>query len=271
MKKLVSILALAPLAALAQLGASPSASTLGAAEGTATNVTVVSDTKTELAWKRQVVMQRPEGDIFNDGGQVGSAAEAAATREAAEHAAEIGEAANEAMLDAQSNLVAQSSSAATNALAFALVVPPDHDRTNLTFFVVETETTGAVDTQWVWCNKVLPMSPNRFVVYETFGDCATQKCTWVSWTSNGVSRTVNGLTWSGVHKCTVNRPSFAVGKTCLDLPNDRLGGAAGFDFGGNCVLTKNGSPYYTGYVTNDAQTAVLYFDNGVYKGTEVLP
>ncbi|MBQ4424097.1 MAG: hypothetical protein II872_07225, partial [Clostridia bacterium] len=65
-----------------------------------TNVVIVSEIIEEPAWKRQVVMQDGEGDIFNDDGTVGSAAESAAAGEAAEHAAEISDAANVAMTNA---------------------------------------------------------------------------------------------------------------------------------------------------------------------------
>ena len=51
-----------------------------------------------------------------------------------------------------------------------------------------------------------------------------------------------------------------------DLPNDRLGGPSGFDFG-DLLLTVGGVPAYTGIVSNGVTGAVLYFDNGFCKGT----
>ena len=116
----------------------------------ATNIVITSETIDEPAWKRRVVMKNGEtGKIMNDGGTVGDAAKSAAAGEAAERAAEIGDAANVAMTNALQTLVAAQADAATNAIALALVIMPETSRTNLTAYVVKTDTAGAVDTQWV--------------------------------------------------------------------------------------------------------------------------
>ena len=230
-----------------------------------TNIVIVSETVEELAWRRQVVMQDGEGRIFNDSGKVGSAAETAAAGEAAEHAAEISDAANVAMTNALQMLKDASASAATNAIGLALVVLPETSRTNLTAYVVKTETDGTTDTQWVWFNRQIDLEPNRFVVYETYDRAATNKVTWTDWT-NAVTVTHNGRTWEGCHVCTVARPAWAQGVACLDLPNETFGGSGGFDFG-DLLLTMEGAPLYTGFVTNGVTGAVLYFDNGFCKGS----
>ena len=231
-----------------------------------TNIVITSATIEEPAWKRQVVMKSgATGEIFNDDGTVGSAAESAAAGEAAEHAAEISDAANVAMTNAMRVLTDASANAATNAVGLALVVMPETSRTNLTAYVVKTETDGVTDTQWVWYNRQIDLEPNRFVAYETHDRAATNKVTWANWT-NAVTVTHNGRTWEGCHVCTVVRPAWARGVTCLDLPNDRLGGPSGFDFG-DLLVTVGGDPAYTGIVTNGVTGAVLYFDNGFCKGS----
>ena len=232
---------------------------------TGTNIVVVSETIEEPAWKRHVVMQDGEGDIFNDDGTVGSAAESAAAGEAAENASEISDAAKVAMTNAMRVLVDASASAATNAIGLALVILPETSRTNITAYVVKTETDGETDTQWVWFNRAIDLVPNRYVAYETHDRAATNRVTWTDWT-NTVTVVHNGRTWEGCHVCTVQRPAWAQGATCLDLPNDRLGGQSGFDFG-DLLLTMGGEPLYTGYVTNGTTGAVLYFDNGFCKGS----
>ena len=255
MRPLAVILLLLPLAAFAQLGATAT-----------TNRVYLSETITEPAWKRQVVMKSgATGEIFNDSGAVGSAAETAAAGEAAEHAAEIGDAANAAMTNALRRLNDASANAATNAIGIALVVAPETTRTNLTAFVVKTESDGTNDTQWVWYNRKIDLEPNRFVVYSSFGQAATNKVEWTDWT-NAVTVTHNGRTWEGCHVCTVTRPAWAQGVTCLDNANDRLGGEFGFDFG-DLLLTMGGEPLYTGFVTNGVTGEVLYFDNGFCKGS----
>lgn len=258
MKQLLLLVLMAALCAAYAQGP------LGAPAG-ATNIVITSETVFEPAWKRSVVMQDGDGMIFNDDGSVGSAAESAASGEAAVRAAEISDAANVAMSNALTSLNVAGATAATNAIALALAIMPETSRTNLTAYVVKTETTGIVDTQWVWYNRQIDLAPNRYVVYETHDHAATNKVTWIDWqTTHTVTH--KGRTWQGCHKCTVTRPTWAQGESCLDLPNDRLGGPAGFDFG-DLLITIGGVPGYTGFVTNGVTGAVLYFDNGFCKGS----
>ena len=231
------------------------------AAGIVYNSTVI----TNNAWRRDVVMRHePTGEIFNDHGKVGSAAQVSAANEAADGAASMAEAANDSMTNQMRRLEAAAASTASNSLAIALVVRPETSRTNITFFVVKTETDGYTDTQWVWCNWDLAMAPNRFVVYETFGKCSTNKFNWTDWNVK-TNVTVNGRTWNGCRMGTVTRPDWARNESCLDLPNDRLGGPSGFDFG-DLTITVGGRTPFTGFVTNGITGEVLYFDQGFNKG-----
>ena len=232
-----------------------------------TNVTLVSETKIENAWERKVVMRDGNGKIINDDKQVGESAEAAADREVAEQAGEISDAAKDAMLGQIKRLEDASKDAAKNAIAVALVMPPELTRENLTGFVVKETTDGSVDTQWVWYNKTLSLKPNRYVVYEGIANCVTSKCEWVSWNEDGETVVVNGREWSGCHKCTVRRPAFAVSVPCLTNPNEsRWGGMHGMEFG-DMILTMDDKSLVTAIITNrfDATERVL-FDNGFFKG-----
>lgn len=260
MRRALLLLALAPAVAWGQLGAAAS-----------TNRVYTSETIEERAWRRDVVMRHePTGEIYNDHGKVGSAAQVSAANEAADGAASMAEAANDSMTNQMRRLEAAAASTASNSLAIALVVRPETSRTNLTFFVVKTETDGTTDTQWVWCNWSIDFPPNRFVVYQTFGQCSTNKFTWTDWSAT-TNVTVNGRTWYGCHKGTVTRPEWARNGSCLDLPNDRLGGPQGFDFG-DLTLTIGGRTPFTGFVTNNVTGEVLYFDQGFNKGNpEVEP
>lgn len=224
-----------------------------------------SGTVTNLAWQRSVVMRHePDGAIYNDKGKVGSASELAAAEVAADSAADMADAAHVSMTNQVKRLDDAAATASTNALALALVVRPETTRTNITFYVVKTESDGIVDTQYVWCNWDIALAPNRFVVYQTFGQCATNKFTWTDW-SVKTNVTANGRTWYGCRKGTVTRPTWAQGGSCLDLPNDRLGGPSGFDFG-DLTITVGGRTPFTGFVTNGITGEVLYFDQGFNKG-----
>ena len=210
MRRAILLLSLAPAVAWGQLGAAAS-----------TNRVYTSETIEERAWRRDVVMRHePTGEIYNDRDTVGSAAEVRAADAVAESAADMADAAHTALTNEVRRLEQAASGASTNALALALVVRPETTRTNLTFYVVQTTTDGYTDTQWVWCNWDLAMAPNRFVVYETFGRCATNKFNWTDWTVK-TNVTVNGRTWTGCRKGTVTRPDWARNGSCLDVRNDR--------------------------------------------------
>jgi len=235
--------------------------------GASTNVTIVSDTKTENAWERKVVMKTEDGRIINDENQVGSSADAAADLEAARHAGEISEAARVAMTGQIARLDAAQESAATNAIGLALVIAPELSYTNLTGFVVKETTANGIDRQWVYYNNELAMKPNRYVVYRGIDNCSTVKVEWVQWSASGETVTVNGRTWSGCHQCTVQRPSWAIGETCLTNPNEsRWGGPNGMEFG-DMTLTMGDYTLVTAILTNRLNSSeVIYFDNGFFKG-----
>lgn len=235
------------------------------AQDRSSSVAYNSNVITNRGWERSVVMRHEStGTIYNDKRTIGSGAELRAADVAADAAADIAEAAHDSMTNQVKRLDDAAATASTNALALALVVRPETDRTNLTFYVVKTETDGYTDTQWIWCNWAIDFPPNRFVVYQTFGQCTTNKFTWSDW-SQTTNITVNGRTWNGCHKGTVLRPTWAQGGSCLDLPNDRLGGPSGFDFG-DLTLTVGGRTPFTGFVTNSVTGEVLYFDQGFNKG-----
>jgi len=230
-----------------------------------TNIVMVSETHTEKAWERKVVMKTDDGQIINDEDTVGSGARSAADGQAAQQAGEIADASRVAMTNATRVLEQATANAATNAISLAIVAPPETDRTNITAYVVKTESDGVTDTQWVHYNRAI-VKPSRFVVYQTFDHCQTNKATWVNWTNAGTNVTVDGQTWSGCHQCTVTRPTWAQHTPCLTNPNEPFGGIQGFDFGG-VVVQVGGIPVYTGYVTNSITGQVLYFDNGFLKTT----
>lgn len=242
------------------------ATTFGLLGASVTNNVIVSSNIVEKAWKRDVVMKNQAGEIINDSNQVGDKSKVAAADVTAEKAGEISIAAREAMETALSSLDEAKKSMATNALALAFVVPPETTRSNLTAYVVKTEVIngGLQDRQYVWFSHDIALAPNRFVVYETYGQCSTNKVKWLNW-KESVDITVNGRTWRGCKVCDVSRPSWAVGESCLDLPNDTLGGPDGIDFG-DILITVGGVPAVTAFVTNNITGEVAYFDNGFFKG-----
>lgn len=228
-------------------------------------VTIESSNVVTRAWRRDVVMVDGEGHLSGDGGIVGEKASTDAIDEAASNSYQVAEAAIDSMNASMQYLYSNTNNMATNCVMLAMHVAPETVNSNITGYVVETTSDGHYDHQFVWYDRVLGLKPIRFVTYSYFGGSENVKAEWVSWTTNGTTRTVNGRTWSGVHECVVERPVFARGKTCLDLPNEEWGGASGINWGDMVLTTGQGVPLYTGFVTNGVTGQVIYFDNGFLK------
>lgn len=226
---------------------------------------VVSQTVTEKAWKRDVVTVDESNNIVGDGGVVGKKIETEAIDEVARRTADISESAKAAMENALETVYAKTNNMAKSGIGFALAFAPETDDVNIRGFVVKTDTVGSTDTQYVWYNASFATAPIRYVTYDLLGNHATVRCNWGTWKPEGESLVHNGKTWSGVHKCTVTRPTWAVGKSCLDEPNEIWGGEKGMDFGAVTLEKESGVAYYTGYVTNDVLNLKAYFDNGFLK------
>lgn len=234
-------------------------------------VDVSSSNAVTRAWRRSFVMQAPDGEIVNDDGVVATSADAAAIAEVAAESSQIADGAYVATTNALVYLTSHTNQMASASVSFALVMPPETDRETLTMYVVDESTDGTNDVQWVWFNHNIALSPNRYVVYEYMDMATTVKCDWGTWVMAGEPRTVNGVTWNGCHRCTVARPSWAVGVGCLTNPHDKLGGPAGLTTGD--LVVKIGNNYgWTGYVTNDLVNPKieLYFDSGFLKSRQEI-
>lgn len=238
-------------------------------KGSGTNRVVTSKIITEKAWVRKVVTVDQNGQIHNDDGKIAQTAETSAINEVAENAAQISDAATASMNSSLEYLLTKTNNMASAGLGIAIAFPPETDDQNLRGFVVLTEYENGKDIQYVHYNTELSLAPNRTVCYETYGQKTMVKAAWKpKWDAAGTNMVVNGRTWSGVHRCEIDRPAWCLGKSCLDLPNETWGGDGGMEWG-DMVLTHGGIPYFTGYVTNDVDRLVAYFDNGFLK--EIKP
>lgn len=243
-------------------------SPFGAGEkGGGTNRVVTSKTVTELAWRRDVVTVDQLGQIHGDGGKVAQTAETEAVNEVAEHCAEISDSANSSMVASMNMVYAKTNNMATAGIGIALAFRPETDDPNVRGYVVlsEYDPLTQKDIQWVHYNVELSLPPNRTVTYETYNNSTKVKCVWDKWDAAGTNMVVSGLAWQGLHRCTVARPAWCLGKSCLDLPNEEWGGEGGMDWGDMVLTHDNGVAYFTGYVTNGITHEVAYFDNGFFK------
>lgn len=236
----------------------------------AANVNMVrSEPQTKKAWRRNVVTVDEEGNIKGDQGVVVTQAESDSLSYLASNITQVAAAANAAMTNSMQYLLSSTNNMATDGFGISIAFAPTGDEAAPIGYVIKTSTTNNVDVQYVHYNRTLEAPPNRKVLYTSnMGDEVAQACKWVNWSSNGVDMVVGGKAWSGVHECRVDRPSFAQGRACLDLPHEQWGGDNGIDWG-SVTLTRGGLPYYTGYVTNTVEGLVAFFDNGFLK--EIKP
>lgn len=234
-----------------------------------TNLVIESKAEEMLGWTRQTLFATEDGRLVDRSGTIVSVAETEAVAVAAAEADGISESAIAAATNATASLTAATNGMAQAGYGIALSIAPETSRPNLTGYVVKETTDGTTDTQWVWYNRSLPLTPIRFVEYS--GDTATNmvKAAWVDWSADGETVTHNGRTWDGCHRCTVARPSWAVGERCCTLPNETLGGSGGIDFG-DVTITVNGITPFTGYLTNTVNGVVEYYDNGFLKERTAL-
>lgn len=234
----------------------------------ATNVTYSSTSTNIVGLSRQAVMVGAGGEVIDRSGTIVSMADTVAVQHAADEVGSISAAARSAMDVGLQRLYTATQNMATASYAIRMSIRPETERANLTSYVVDVSTDGTTDTFWVWYNRELAVEPNRTQTYEYFGGSEAAKCTWADssgakWVPAGTSRTVNGRTWTGVHKCTCVRPTWARRLQAQYIRNDTWGANAdGFDFG-NIVPLVGGALPYTGWVTNRITHARLaYFENG---------
>ncbi|MGN0875884.1 MAG: hypothetical protein ACI4TC_01280 [Kiritimatiellia bacterium] len=231
-----------------------------------TNLLIVSDTVENLAYVRQPVLATADNQLIDASGKLVSFAEAVELEVATEEVKTISEAARVSLTNSLQYLYSNTNRVAKYSQSFAIAFAPESAPDNLQAYVVDESTDGITDVQWVWYSHELDLPPNRFVVYEYFGGSVTNAVTWAEagtpkgWSKEGTTR----KGWNGCHRCTVTRPVFAQGVTCLTKANDTFGGANGFNIG-SMQLTVNGQPTVTGYITNRVDCVWAYFDNGVLK------
>lgn len=223
-----------------------------------TNLVIKSDTMESLGWSMQTLFGTPDGKLIDNSGKVASHADAAAIEAAAEAVGEISLAVNAEWDKSINRLNEAVEGMAKYARGYALAIAPEKERVNLTGFVVAESSDGTNDTQWVWYNYEMRVAPVRWVEYAGDFETQTVKAVWADWTAKGEEK--NG--WSGVHKCTVKRPTWARGVPCVTKPNEIFGSNNGFTLGA-AVLTLDGKPPFTGYVTNAVYGVVEYYDQGI--------
>lgn len=243
------------LAAFADGGAEDGAD--GAAA--ATNVWLVSDVARRPGWRRDAVMERDGTNLVDRTGSVAAKADGAAVETVARGAAEVAEAAGDAMDAAVQSLASVTGQVPARAQHVVLLVRPDlAARAALTFVLTNAAVSadGRTLSFVAAANRLCASRPSMSL---TFGDGVsgdeTAKVRWAGeWDAA-----------SAAHAGSVEIPAKYRGRpTCL-YENVRLGDGAGlFDFGAVAV-TVGGRAAWNGALTNALDGAELKVENGFVK------
>jgi len=243
-----------PFCAFAQLGAS-----------VVTNIESNARAVPRQTW--QTVTYNADGTFVDPSGQFVSFAKSASLAERAAIASNVLDGVNAGLTNALNRLYAVTNQIPVTGYSLTFHMVPDTDRTNLTFYAVAKYTDGNYDVDWVYCNYALGLQPKVQRRYrDVAGNVSYVDGEWVAWTTDNV--TTNGFT--GCKRLRFLRPEWARGYAVRPKHHYRIGHPElGFSFGG-CVVTVNGEPTFTGYVTNLTTRLVKYYDNGVRKTVEPL-
>jgi hypothetical protein len=148
---------------------------------------------------------------------------------------------------------------------------PSTDRANFYAYIPKQTTDGTTDSVWYYFSNKLKLPPKIQRRYRNGESTVFVDGKWKNYDADGGTTITDkeGVAWSGCQLCEFKRPSWAVGFPSRPNKHPVLGHpTSGLDFAG-AVVYVDGVQTLTGYVTNGTER--LYFDNGVYKGTEVIP
>lgn len=231
----------------------------GADAAATTNVLLVSDVARRPGWRRDAVMERDGTNLVDRTGSVAAKADGAAVETVARGAAEVAEAAGDAMDAAVQSLSSVTGQVPARAQHVVLLVRPDlAARAALTFVLTNAAVSadGRTLSFVAAANRLCASRPSMSL---TFGDGVSgDETAKVKWAGEWDAA-------SAAHAGSVEIPAKYRGRpTCL-YENVRLGDGAGlFDFGAVAV-TVGGRAAWNGALTNALDGAELKVENGFVK------
>ncbi len=247
-----ALLASAPCSVAAAQAAAPT-------DGTATNLYVVSNVEIRPGWWRDQVMERDGTNLVDRTGSVASRADAAAVDTVADGAAEVADAAKDAMLAAVAGLASVTGQIPPRAQHAVLCVRPDPAaRPALTFIL--TNATVSADGRTLSfvaaANRLLASRPSMTLSFgDGVDDDETAKVEWTGDWDAG----------SATHAGSVEIPAKYRGRPACLFGNVALGDGAGlFDFG-SLVVAIGTKTAWDGTVTNALDGAEIKVENGFFK------
>lgn len=224
-----------------------------------TNLYIVSNAEVRRGWRRDQVMERDGTNLVDRTGTVASRADGAAIDTVADGAAEVADAAKDAMLAAVAGLASVTGQIPARAQHALLCVRPDlAARPALTFIL--TNATVSADGRTLSfvaaSNRLLGSRPSMTLA---FGDGVDgEETAKVEWTGDWDAG-------SAAHAGSVEIPARYRGRPACLFENVALGDGAGlFDFG-SIVVAIGGRAAWNGAVTNALDGAEVKVENGFFK------
>ena len=247
--------------ALLVLALCPVAAAQAAAPLAATNLYIVSNAEVRKGWRRDQVMEDGT-NLVDRSGTIAAKSDSAAIETVSNGAAEIADAAKEAMETAVSDLSSVTGQVPARAQHALLCVRPDlAARPALTF--VLTNATVSADGRTLSfvaaANRLLGSRPSMTLA---FGDGVDkEETTKVEWTGEWDAA-------SASHAGSVEIPARYRGRPACLFENVALGDAGGlFDFG-SLVVAIGKKTAWNGVVTNTLDGAEVKVVNGFFRSNE---
>lgn len=255
MIRLLTVAALL-VSALRSVAAAQAAAPL---DGTATNLYVVSNVEVRPGWRRDQVMERDGTNLVDLTGTVAARADGAAVDAVSEGAAEVADAAKDAMLAAVAGLASVTGQIPARAQHALLCVRPDPAARPALSFVLTNATVSADGRTLSFvaaANRLLASRPSMTL---SFGDGVDgEETAKVKWTGEWDAE-------SASHAGSVEIPARYRGRPACLFENVTLGDGAGlFDFG-SLVVAVGTKTAWNGVVTNALDGAEVKVENGFFK------
>lgn len=230
-------------------------------DATKTNLYIVSNVEVCKGWRRDQVMEDGT-NLVDRSGTIAAKADSAAIETVSNGAAEIADAAKEAMETAVADLSSVTGQVPARAQHTLLCVRPDiAARPALTF--VLTNATVSADGRTLSfvaaANRLLGSRPSMTLA---FGDGVDEdETTKVEWTGEWDAA-------SASHAGSVEIPARYRGRPACLFENVALGDAGGlFDFG-SIVVAVGTKTAWNGVVTNTLDGAEVKVENGFFRSNE---
>ena len=224
-----------------------------------TNLYIVSNTEVRPGWRRDQVMERDGTNLVDRTGTVAGKADSAAVETVSDGAAEVADAAKDAMLAAVAGLASVTGQVPPRAQHVVLCIRPDlAARAALTMIL--TNATVSADGRTLSfvaaANRLIGSRPSMTL---SFGDgIDDEETAKVKWTGEWDEE-------SATHTGLVEIPAKYRGRPACLFENVTLGDAEGlFDFG-SIVVTVGTKTAWNGVVTNALTGAEVEVDNGFFR------